>query len=159
MNLEIKILDPRLGDLGLLPDYATEGAAAVDLRACTIGGWQFERFTVAPGSREKIGTGIAVDLGSLNVAFPVAGLILPRSGLGARGVTLGNAPGLLDADYQGEITLALWNSGPHELVINAFDRLAQLLIVPVMRPVFVPVPEFSRVTERGEGGFGSTGSA
>ena len=160
MNLEIRLLDARLEDDDLFPRYATPEAAAVDLRACNLNSAEFLRgqFTLRPGERIKIGTGIALDLGGHgDENRHVAGLILPRSGLGARGITLGNAPGLLDADYQGEITLALWNSGEHEYILRPLDRLAQLLFVPILRPQFSVVSTFSRHTARGDGGFGSTG--
>ena len=162
MNLEIRLLDARLEDDDLFPRYATPEAAAVDLRACNLNSAEFLRgqFTLRPGERIKIGTGIALDLGSHGDENQhVAGLILPRSGLGARGITLGNAPGLLDADYQGEITLALWNSGEHEYILRPLDRLAQLLFVPILRPQLSVVSAFSRHTIRGGGGFGSTGVA
>ena len=162
MNLEIRLLDARLEDDDLFPRYATPEAAAVDIRACNLNGAGFLRgqFTLHPGERIKIGTGIALDLGSHGDENQhVAGLILPRSGLGARGITLGNAPGLLDADYQGEITLALWNSGEHEYILRPLDRLAQLLFVPILRPQLSVVSAFSRHTIRGDGGFGSTGVA
>ena len=162
MNLEIRLLDARLEDDDLFPRYATPEAAAVDLRACNLNGAEFLRgqFTLRPGERIKIGTGIALDLGSHGDENQhVASLILPRSGLGARGITLGNAPGLLDADYQGEITLALWNSGEHEYILRPLDRLAQLLFVPILRPQLSVVSAFSRHTIRGGGGFGSTGVA
>jgi len=160
MNLEIRLLDARLEDDDLFPRYATPEAAAVDLRACNLNSAEFLRgqFTLRPGERIKIGTGIALDLGSHGDENQhVAGLILPRSGLGAFGITLGNAPGLLDADYQGEITLALWNSGEHEYILRPLDRLAQLLFVPILRPQLSVVSTFSRHTARGDGGFGSTG--
>lgn len=161
MNLEIRLLDARLEDDDLFPRYATPEAAAIDLRACNLlNGAEFLRsqFTLRPGERIKIGTGVALDLGSHGDENQhVAGLILPRSGLGARGITLGNAPGLLDADYQGEITLALWNSGEHEYILRPLDRLAQLLFVPILRPQLSVVSTFSRHTARGDGGFGSTG--
>ena len=160
MNLEIRLLDARLEDDDLLPRYATPEAAAVDLRACNLNSAEFLRgqFTLRPGERIKIGTGIALDLGSHGDENQhVAGLILPRSGLGARGITLGNAPGLLDADYQGEINLALWNSGEYEYILRPLDRLAQLLFVPILRPQLSVVSAFSRHTIRGDGGFGSTG--
>ena len=162
MNLEIRLLDARLEDDDLLPRYATPEAAAVDLRACNLNSAEFLRgqFTLRPGERIKIGTGIALDLGSHGDENQhVAGLILPRSGLGARGITLGNAPGLLDADYQGEINLALWNSGEYEYILRPLDRLAQLLFVPILRPQLSVVSAFIRHTIRGGRGFGSTGVA
>ena len=163
MNLEIRLLDARLEDDDLFPRYATPEAAAIDLRACSFNGQaldgkEWTARIIRPGDRIKIGTGIALDLGSHSIENQhVAGLILPRSGLGARGITLGNAPGLLDADYQGEITLALWNSGEHEYILRPLDRLAQLLFVPILRPQLSVVSTFSRHTARGDGGFGSTG--
>ena len=165
MNLEIRLLDARLEDDDLFPRYATPEAAAIDLRACSFNGQALDgkKWTariIRPGERAKIGTGVALDLGSHgDENRHVAGLILPRSGLGARGITLGNAPGLLDADYQGEITLALWNSGEHEYILRPLDRLAQLLFVPILRPQLGVVSTFSRHTARGDGGFGSTGVA
>lgn len=159
MQLELKILDPRVGGL----EYATEQSAAVDLRACAIDG----RFlsdtkdeTIPPGARAKISTGVAIDLGSdvVNTGL-VAAMILPRSGLGARGIVLSNLVGLIDPDYQGEITLALWNTSQEAFLLKPLDRLAQMLIVPIVNPGFRVVDEFSRITERGAGGFGSTGVA
>lgn len=165
MNLEIRLLDARLEDDDLFPRYATPEAAAIDLRACSfngvpLDGYEWTARIIRPGERAKIGTGIALDLGSHGDENQhVAGLILPRSGLGARGITLGNAPGLLDADYQGEINLALWNSGEHEYILRPLDRLAQLLFVPILRPQLSVVSAFSRHTIRGGRGFGSTGVA
>jgi dUTP pyrophosphatase len=162
INLELRILDERLYP-DHVPDYATDEAAAIDLRACSIEGLMIgedtQRVTVLPGGRAKIGTGIAIDVGTPGrQGAPLAGLILPRSGLGSRGITLGNAPGLLDGDYQGELFLALWNAGIEPLEIGPLDRLAQLVIVPIVRPTFQIVSAFTRTTQRGEGGFGSTGS-
>lgn len=163
INLELRILDERLYP-DHVPDYATDEAGAIDLRACSVDGQvlgkQVGHVTVPPGGRAKIGTGIAIDVGTPgHQGTPLAGLILPRSGHGSRGITLGNAPGLLDGDYQGEIFLALWNASSVEpFVICPLDRLAQLVIVPIVRPTFQIVSAFTRTTERGEGGFGSTGS-
>lgn len=158
MQLETKIIDARLHDY--LPKYATPEAAAIDLRACSRDGAQFlSPKTIYPGERVKVGTGIAVDVGSHGIGWHIAAMLLPRSGLGSRGITLGNSPGLIDADYQGEITLAIWNSGEHEYVMQPLDRLAQLVFVPILRPSLKVVSEFSRTTERGAGGFGSTGAA
>ena len=161
MKIELKILDSRLNDPAMFPQYATAESAGFDLRACTLNGADFRsgQFTLRPGERIKIGTAVALDLGSHGEPWcTLTGMVLPRSGLGSRGITLGNAPGLLDADYAGEITLALWNSGDHEFVMKPLDRLAQLVIVPFVRAEFVRVDgAFTRTTERGEGGFGSTG--
>lgn len=180
MKIETKILDARITELA----RATPGAAAIDLRACTItvgDGPCFEIPTgesrdLHPGERIKIGTGIAIDAGSITLdgdILPASGsigiesffgfhgyaaLILPRSGLGSRGIVLGNLVGLIDEDYQGELMLALWNSGAKPFTFSALERLAQLAIIPVARPSFDVVTEFSRSTERGANGFGSTGS-
>lgn len=154
MYIQIKHFDDRLH--GFKVEYATEGAAAIDLRACSVDGEPLHSpMTIGPGTRVTIGTGMALDL----VSASVCALVLPRSGLGRKGITLGNSPGLIDSDYHGELLLALWNSGPDEFRINPMDRLAQLMITPVIRAQFVPVTEFSRRTSRGTGGFGSTGVA
>lgn len=158
MKIELKILDPRIS----IPAYATPGAAAVDLRSTDFDG------IIEPGRRVLIGTGIAIHVGSaykgMSFDKPIrdevnhyAGLILPRSGLGSRGITIGNSPGLIDEDYTGEIKLAIWNASDSPFEVNALDRLAQLVIVPILRAEYVPVTEFSEVTKRGDGGFGSTG--
>jgi len=131
----------------LVPEYQTAGSAAVDLRA-----YMDEDIYLNPGDRVSVGTGVRI-----NLPQGVAGLILPRSGLGSRGLTIGNTPGLIDSDYQGTITLALWNSGPTVIHIQPGDRVAQLLFMPVMWMEFDVVTEFSRTTERGSNGFGSTG--
>lgn len=161
INLELRILDERLYPKHV-PGYATDEAAALDLRACNVNGSSLhaeQRYVLLPGERAKVGTGIAIDVGTQGVkGAPLAGLILPRSGLGNRGITLGNAPGLLDGDYQGELFLALWNAGAKPFDFAPLERLAQIVIVPIVRPTFQIVSAFSRATERGEGGFGSTGS-
>lgn len=151
MYVETKFLDDRL--LEFLPQYATAGAAAADLRACTIDGGDFDRTFIAPGGRAMVGTGIAIHICDPNYG----GLVLPRSGMGSKGITLGNSPGLIDPDYTGEIKLALWNSGSFGLEIRALDRLAQLLIVPIIRPHFIAVKDFAEATARGDKGFGSSG--
>lgn len=173
--IEVKILDDRL--IGT-PTYATAGAAAIDLRACstvehhaghTAQTRLLGMLTLRPGERVKIGTGVAFDLherGELlggdtyemcNAAL--AGLILPRSGFGSRGLMLQNTVGLIDSDYQGEILLMAWNAGNDVITIQPLDRIAQMLIVEPIRPGFTVVSEFSQRTERGTGGFGSTGAA
>ena len=171
--IEVKILDDRLIQA---PAYATEGAAAIDLRACgtvehhaghTAQTRLLGMLTLRPGERIKIGTGVAFDLhertglqGAHTYEISrLAGLVLPRSGLGARGLMLQNTVGLIDSDYQGEILLMAWNAGNDVITIQPLDRIAQMLIVEPIRPGFTVVSEFSRRTERGAGGFGSTGAA
>lgn len=160
MILETRIIDPRLQDATTAPGYATAEAAAIDLRACNFHkGVTIDRpFIIRPGERMKIGAGLAIDLGSHQLGEHYAALILPRSGFGSRGLTIGNAPGLSDADYQGEIIMAMWNSGEEEFRINPLERIAQLVVVPVVRVGFRHVSEFSRSTKRGDGGFGHTGT-
>lgn len=168
MKAEIKIIEPRIDAL----EYATAGAAAVDLRACAIidGDNRVdleanEVFTLLPGARVKIGTGIAIHVGSLeDNGVPVCGpsisaasLLLPRSGAGWRGFELANTVGLIDADYTGELILAAKNGGNEPITFSALERLAQMMIVPVLRPEYVTVAEFSSSTARGNGAFGSTG--
>jgi dUTP pyrophosphatase len=132
-----------------MPSYATEGSAAVDLCACipdTIG--------LGPGCVEMIPAGFALDMKSPDIAA----MILPRSGLGAKqGVVLANLVGLVDSDYQGEVKVALWNRSNQVRLIEPMDRIAQLVFVPVVRPVLNQVKDFEVKTQRGEGGFGSTG--
>ena len=147
-EVELKILRPEIADR--LPAYATSGSAGLDLRACTAA-----PLTVQPGETVLIPTGIAVHL-----ANPVyAALILPRSGLGHKhGIVLGNLVGLIDSDYQGELMVSVWNRGSDSFVIEPFERIAQMVIVPVVQAAFKVVDEFA-ASERGEGGFGSTGKA
>lgn len=149
IEIELKILDPRIGRDFLLPTVATPGAAGVDLRAIID-----EALILAPGETALIHTGIAIYLRNSGYA----GLILPRSGLGHKhGIVLGNLVGLLDADYEGEILLSCWNRSRESFTINPGERLAQLVIVPVMQPRFKVVREFSEKSLRGESGFGHTG--
>jgi dUTP pyrophosphatase len=145
-NIEIKILDPRIKDQ--LPAYATAGSAGLDLRACIN-----EALHIQPGTTHLIPTGLAIHL-----ADPAyAAMILPRSGLGHKhGIVLGNLVGLIDSDYQGELMVSTWNRGHTEFVLNPMDRLAQLVIVPVLQVGFNVVDEFDS-SSRGAGGFGSTG--
>jgi dUTP pyrophosphatase len=172
MKVEIKILDARLHNPELAPSYATAGAAAIDMRAMAVIGSDgvplamFDPLVVRAGEVVKIGTGIAMHLGSIHddegplsddgMVYGV--MLLPRSGLGSKKIRLANTVGLVDADYQGEFILALENAGSSAFVINPTDRLAQAMIVPVMRPTFQVVDEFSAATSRGAGGFGSTGT-
>ena len=138
-TIDIKILDPRMKDQ--LPAYATAGSAGLDLRACIN-----EALHIQPGTTHLIPTGPAY-----------AAMILPRSGLGHKhGIVLGNLVGLIDSDYQGELMVSTWNRGSTEFVLNPMDRLAQLVIVPVLQVGFNVVDEFDS-SSRGAGGFGSTG--
>lgn len=147
MKLEVRILDPRMRDR--LPAYATPGSAGLDLRACLDA-----PLRLAPGDTELIPTGIAV-----HVADPgFAALILPRSGLGHKhGIVLGNLVGLIDSDYQGQLMVSCWNRGRDAFVIEPMERIAQLVIVPVVQARFEVVEEFG-ASQRGAGGFGSTGT-
>ncbi|MFO1303498.1 MAG: dUTP diphosphatase [Burkholderiales bacterium] len=141
-----RVLDERLRPT--LPAYASSGSAGLDLRACIDG-----PLILQPGAAELISSGIAV-----HIADPgLAGLVVPRSGLGHKhGIVLGNLVGLIDSDYQGPLFISCWNRGTAPFTVNPLDRIAQLLIVPVVRPAFEEVSEFAP-TKRGEGGFGSSG--
>jgi dUTP pyrophosphatase len=145
-RVALKVLDERIRPH--LPAYATSGSAGMDLRACIDG-----PTTLVPGQVELIATGIA-----LHIADPgLAALILPRSGLGHKhGIVLGNLVGLIDSDYQGPLMVSCWNRGVAPYTLQPLERLAQLVIVPVMRTAFDVVTDFS-VSERSDGGFGSTG--
>jgi dUTP pyrophosphatase len=152
MKIEVKILNKEFykiekmgGTYYDLPRYQTNGSAAVDL-VC------MEEVIVPPNGVKQIPTGLAIHIGSREVA----GLILPRSGLGTRGLILGNTVGLIDSDYQGELKVSTWNRTDTPIVIEQYDRFAQLMFVPVLQPEWVEVEEFSNRTERGAGGFGST---
>ncbi len=146
MKLDLKILDARMRDQ--LPAYATTGSAGLDLRACLD-----EPLTLKPGETVLVPTGLAI-----HVADPgYAALILPRSGLGHKhGIVLGNLVGLIDSDYQGQLMISTWNRGETTFVLNPMERLAQLVIVPVVQAEFNIVDDFEQ-SERGAGGFGSTG--
>jgi dUTP pyrophosphatase len=145
-RIDFKILDPRLNVV--LPQYASPGAAGLDLRACLP-----EPRTINPGETVLVPAGIAIHLSDPGMAA----LILPRSGLGHKhGIVLGNLVGLIDSDYQGEIMMSVWNRGNDAFVINPLDRLAQLVVVPVLQVELNRVEEFTE-SERGAGGFGSTG--
>jgi len=147
-SIQLKILDPRLGSEFPLPEYATPGSAGVDLRACLD-----EPLELAPGQTELIPTGMAI-----HVEDPsLAAVILPRSGLGHKhGIVLGNLVGLIDSDYQGQLFVSCWNRGDTVFTLQPGDRLAQLVVVPVVQVDFEIVDEFS-ASERGAGGFGHTG--
>jgi dUTP pyrophosphatase len=146
MKIDVKILDVRMHEQ--LPAYATPGSAGLDLRAC-LG----EALVLNPGQTELIPTGIAVHLADPGYAA----LILPRSGLGHKhGIVLGNLVGLIDSDYQGQLFVSCWNRGQTAFTINPMERIAQLVVVPVVQAQFNIVDEFAD-SERGAGGFGSTG--
>ena len=148
MNLDIKILDQRLNEQENFPKYQTQGSAGIDLRACIE-----EPVTVQAGETKLIGTGIAINLDNPNLAA----MILPRSGLGHKnGIVLGNLVGLIDSDYQGQLMVSVWNRSGNPYEIKPLDRIAQLVIVPVVQVQFNVVDEFKE-TQRGTGGFGSTG--
>jgi len=146
MIVDVKILDERLRDR--LPEYATPGAAGLDLRACVEA-----PLILQPGTTHLVRTGIAIHIGDPGYAA----MILPRSGLGHKhGIVLGNLVGLIDSDYQGELMVSTWNRGGTPFTLNPLERLAQLVIVPVVQARFNVVADFS-ASERGAGGFGSTG--
>ncbi len=145
-TIDIKILDPRMH--AQLPAYATPGSAGLDLRACLDA-----PLTIQPGETHLIPTGLAIHLANPGLAA----LILPRSGLGHKhGIVLGNLTGLIDSDYQGQLMISTWNRGHTAFTLNPMDRLAQLVIVPVIQVGFNLVDDFTD-SERGAAGFGSTG--
>ena len=145
-NIDIKILDARMQEL--LPAYATPGSAGLDLRACIA-----ESITIEAGQTVLIPTGLAIHIGDPSYAA----MILPRSGMGHKnGIVLGNLVGLIDSDYQGQLMVSTWNRGQSAFTLNPMERLAQLIIVPVLQVGFNVVEEFGD-SERGVGGFGSTG--
>jgi len=147
-QVEVKILDERIGQSIPLPEYATQGSAGMDLRACLD-----QPLTIEPGQTQLIGTGIAMYIGDPNYAAT----ILPRSGLGHKhGLVLGNLVGLIDSDYQGELKVSCWNRSDKAYTIEPGDRIAQLVILPVVQAQMTVVDEF-RETDRGEGGFGHSG--
>ncbi len=146
LNVELKILDARLHNM--MPAYATTGSAGLDLRACVE-----HTQTINPGETTLIPTGMAIHLADPGYAA----MILPRSGLGHKhGIVLGNLVGLIDSDYQGQLLVSCWNRGREPFMLNPMERIAQLVIVPVIQANFKVVEEFA-VSERGEQGFGSTG--
>lgn len=147
-KLQLKVLDVRLGKEFPLPDYATPGAAGMDLRA------MLDRpLELAPGHTHLIPTGIAIHIDDPSMAA----VILPRSGLGHKhGIVLGNLVGLIDSDYQGQLFVSCWNRGSSAFRIEVGERIAQLMLVPVVRAEFERVEEFSE-SDRGEGGFGHSG--
>jgi dUTP pyrophosphatase len=145
-KLDVKILDARMKDF--LPAYATAGSAGLDLRACLDA-----PIAIAPGSTHMIPTGLAIHVGDPGYAA----VLLPRSGLGHKhGIVLGNLVGLIDSDYQGELKISVWNRGQQEFLLQPMERLAQMVIVPVLQVELNIVEDFES-SERGSGGFGSTG--
>lgn len=148
MNIEYKILDPRLGRDFPLPAYATDGSAGLDLRALLEAPLE-----LVPGQTTLIPTGMAIHIGDPGVAA----VILPRSGLGHKhGIVLGNLVGLIDSDYQGQLFVSCWNRGDTTFRIEIGERIAQLVFVPVIRPRLQEVADFTP-SDRGDGGFGHTG--
>lgn len=147
-RLQLKILDPRLGEAFPLPDYATPGSAGMDLRAMLDAAIDLQ-----PGHTELLPTGLAIHIGDP----ALAAVILPRSGLGHKhGIVLGNLVGLIDSDYQGQLFVSCWNRGDQPFRIEVGERIAQLVLVPVVRAVFEQVEEFDE-SDRGSGGFGHSG--
>jgi dUTP pyrophosphatase len=145
-KLQVKILDERIRSM--LPHYASAGAAGLDLRACLD-----KEVVLHPGDSQLVASGIAIHVGDPGYAA----VILPRSGLGAKsGIVLGNLVGLIDSDYQGPLMISVWNRGKGAFTIQPLDRIAQLIIVPVVQVEFEVVEEFA-ASARGAGGFGSTG--
>lgn len=147
-RLQVRILDDRLGREQPLPAYATPGSAGLDLRACLDAPLE-----LLPGSAELVPTGLAIFLDDPGLAA----IVLPRSGLGHRhGVVLGNLVGLIDSDYQGQLMVSLWNRSPSPYVVQPFERVAQLVVVPVVQVALEVVESFAP-SERSDGGFGSSG--
>ncbi len=147
--LQVKVLDPRVGTEFPLPHYATPGSAGLDLRACLDA-----PLTIAPGETHLIPTGIAIHLDDSRLAA----VLLPRSGLGHKhGIVLGNLVGLIDSDYQGQVMVSCWNRGNAAFTIAPGERIAQMVIVPVVQVRFEVVDEFTE-SQRGAGGFGSSGT-
>ena len=151
-QVQVKILNPKIGtdDKFPLPHRATDGSAGIDLRACID-----EPITIKAGESQLIGTGLAIYIQDPDYV----GLIMPRSGLGHKhGIVLGNLTGVIDADYQGELMVSIWNRSQTDYVLQSGEKMAQYLVVPIARPTFEIVAEFSDISVRGEGGFGSTGT-
>jgi len=149
--VQVKIINPKIGthpDFPM-PTRATDGSAGIDLRACLD-----EPLTIKAGATHLVGTGLAVYIQDPNYA----GMILPRSGLGHKhGIVLGNLVGLIDADYQGELMVSVWNRSNEDFILNPAERMAQYIVVPVARPEFEVVSDFSDESLRGAGGFGHSG--
>ena len=149
-RVSLKILDPRIGESIPLPEYATDGSAGMDLRACLE-----EALEIRPGETHLVPTGLAIHIGDPQLAA----VILPRSGLGHKhGIVLGNLVGLIDSDYQGQLFISCWNRGNESFTIEVGERIAQLVFVPVVQAQFEVVADFD-ISKRAEGGFGHTGRA
>jgi dUTP pyrophosphatase len=149
MQIDVKVLDPRMAEQ--LPAYATSGSAGLDLRACLDA-----PMTLAPNAWQLVPTGLAIHLADPGFAA----MILPRSGLGHKhGIVLGNLVGLIDSDYQGQLMVSAWNRSDVAFTIEPMERIAQMVIVPVVQARFNVVAEFGAASERGAGGYGSTGRA
>ena len=147
-KIQLKILDPRLGNEFPLPHYATDGSAGMDMRACLDGPLE-----LAPGDTHLIPTGLAIHIADTGLAA----ILLPRSGLGHKhGIVLGNLVGLIDSDYQGQVFVSCWNRGEKTFIVEPGERVAQMVIVPVVHAEFDIVENFD-TSERGTGGFGHTG--
>lgn len=148
-SIELKILDPRVGNEIPLPHYATEGSAGLDMRACIDAD-----VVVGPGETVLIPTGMAIHIGDNGLAA----VLLPRSGLGHKhGLVLGNLTGLIDSDYQGQVFISCWNRGSAAYTVKPGERIAQMVFVPVEQVAFSVVDEFAS-SDRGEGGFGHSGT-
>ncbi len=148
-SIELKVLDPRIGDSIPLPHYATDGSAGLDMRACID-----DAITVQPGETTLIPTGLAIHIGDPGLAA----VLLPRSGLGHKhGLVLGNLTGLIDSDYQGQVFISCWNRGSASYTVQPGERIAQMLFVPVEQVKFSVVEEFDD-SDRGSGGFGHSGT-
>ena len=149
VNVETKIVSPLMGDVIPLPSYATDGSAAIDLRACLK-----ERIGIQPGETVLVGSGIAINIKDPNIV----GIIVPRSGLGIKnGIVLANTMGVIDSDYQGEIKIGLFNRSPNRYFVKPGERICQMLFMPVINATLKLVEEFSNATLRGDGGLGHTG--
>lgn len=147
-QIQLKILDDRIGNEIELPHYATDGSAGMDLRACVDGA-----LDIHPGETHLIPTGIAIHIGDPGLAA----VLLPRSGLGHKhGIVLGNLTGLIDSDYQGQLFVSVWNRGSDSFTVNPGERIAQMVFVPVVQASFDIVDDFDE-SDRGAGGFGHTG--
>lgn len=147
-TVQLKVLDARVGKEFALPEYATGGSAGMDLRACLDAA-----ITLAPGDTHLVPTGIAIHIGDPGLAA----MLLPRSGLGHKhGIVLGNLTGLIDSDYQGQLFVSMWNRGKENFTIEPGERIAQMIIVPVVQVQFEQVEEFEE-SRRGAGGFGHSG--
>jgi dUTP pyrophosphatase len=149
INVETKIVNPLIGEAIPLPSYATDGSAAIDLRACLK-----EQIGIQPGETVLVGSGIAINIKDPNIV----GIIVPRSGLGIKkGIVLANTMGVIDSDYQGEIKIGLFNRSQNRYLVKPGERICQMLFMPVIKATLKLVQEFSNATYRGSGGLGHTG--